>query len=264
MLLRKDQQLLEKYFKKPVDKPRPNGIRKVDFIYMISLNHGRFSRSIGQLSQYNIRPYRFEAVDGSTLPQETINQLGTPTFCHGMSRKQIGTALSHLSVLQDAYESGYETIWVMEDDIQVIQNPSILSGLIDELDGLVGDWDLLYTDIEAKASNGKLVPCLAISPRPNFPPNPLAHYLRRLRLSENFTEIGMRYGCYSMIIRRSGIKKILEYFKKYRIYLPIDMDLFFIPGLKQITCNHEIVSHMPDDDCNKFRALLKLFAPDDH
>src|SRR5208282_677150 len=215
MVLRKHQQVLEKYFKKAVDKPQSNGIRKVDFIYMISLNHYRFRMSIKQLSQYDIHPYHFEAVNGSTLPQETINQLGTPTFCGGMSRRKIGILLSHLSVLQDAYESGYETIWVMEDDIQVIRNPRILSDLIDKLDGLVGDWDLLYTDIEAKASNGKVVPCLAISPRPNFPPQPLAYYLRRRRLSEDFTEIGMRYGCYSMIIRRSGIKKILEYFKKY-------------------------------------------------
>jgi GR25 family glycosyltransferase involved in LPS biosynthesis len=182
-----------------------------------------------------------------------------------MGKKQIGIALNHLSVLQDAYESGYETIWVMEDDIQVIQTPRILSDMIDELDRLVGDWDLFYTDIEMKL-NGKLVPCLAILPRPNFPRQRLTYYLRRRRLSKNFTEIGMRYGSYSMIIRRSGMNKILEYFKKHRIYLPIDMDLGFIPGLKQITCNHEIVSHMPEPRrkvltnfvCNNTKFLRKL------
>lgn len=32
--------------------------------------------------------------------------------------------LSHLSVLKDALDSGYETIWVMEDDIHIIQDRS--------------------------------------------------------------------------------------------------------------------------------------------
>jgi len=245
-LPRKRQQPLEHYFKKAVNKPQPNGIGGVDFVYMITLNEDRFRESARQLSQYAIHAYRFEAVNGSALPQDAIDQLGAPTFCEGMSRKSIGIVLSHLSVLQDAYESGYETVWVMEEDIQVIENPGVLSDLIVELDRLVGDWDILYTDFESKVSNGRLVPCLAVSPRPNVPVRPLAYYLRRKCLSENFTEIGMRYGCYSMIIRRSGIKKILKYFKKHRIYLPIDMDLLFIPGLKQITCNREIVSHMPD------------------
>jgi hypothetical protein len=54
----------------------------------------------------------------------------------------------------------------------------------------------------------------------------------------------MRYGSYSVVIRRSGIKKILEYFEKYRIYLPYDLDLYQVPELKQISCTHEIVSHM--------------------
>jgi len=235
---------LTSYLKRAENKPQPNGIRNVDFIYVISLDKKRFSRTARQLSQYSILPYRFEAVEGFALAQEIIDQLGTPTFCEEMSRKQLGIIVSHLSVLQDAYESGYETIWVMEDDVEVIQNPRVLSGLIDELDGFVRDWDLLYTDIESKDRRGKLVPRFAITPRPNFPRQRLAYYSRRKRLSSNFTEIGMRYGSYSMIIRRSGIKKILNHFEKYRIYLPYDLDLYLVPELKQISCTHEVVSHM--------------------
>jgi len=130
------------------------------------------------------------------------------------------------------------------NDTFLVQDPRIISNLITKLDELADDWDVFYTDIEMKL-NGKLIPSLDISPRPNFPRGQLTYYLRRKRLSETFTEIGMRYGCYSMIIRRSGIKKILDYYKEHGIYLPIDMDLLFIPGLKQITCNYEIVSHLP-------------------
>ena len=77
-------------------------------------------------------------LDDSGPQHEMVQQLGRTYFCHCMSRGAIGIVLSHLSVLQDAYDSGYETIWVIEDDIQVIQDPRLLSSLIDELDATVG------------------------------------------------------------------------------------------------------------------------------
>ena len=56
--------------------------------------------------------------------------------------------MSHLSILQHAYDAGFETIWVMEDDIQVMRDPRVLSERIDQLDALVGktNWDILFTD----------------------------------------------------------------------------------------------------------------------
>ena len=75
------------------------------------------------------------------------------------ARGTIGIVLSHLSVLQDALDSGYDTIWVMEDDIQIIRNPRKLSKLIAKLDALVGKngWDVLYTDQDSK--NGERTLC---------------------------------------------------------------------------------------------------------
>lgn len=54
----------------------------------------------------------------------------------------------------------------------------------------------------------------------------------------------MRYGAYSLIIRRSGIEKILNYFKTYRIYLPYDMDFWLAPDLKMYAVNKDIVTHL--------------------
>ncbi|MFI5334690.1 MAG: hypothetical protein ACHQT8_05960 [Chlamydiales bacterium] len=51
--------------------------------------------------------------------------------------------LSHLSILQDAFDSGYETIWVMEDDIEVVRNPTFsptssisLTNWLEKMDGI--------------------------------------------------------------------------------------------------------------------------------
>lgn len=145
----------EDHFKKVSDKSGSHQIRNIDFIYMINLDERpeKYQLSLQQLAPYNIFPCRFSAVNGWQLSIETINAVGTPYafwmrrglwgtfyslqnngdpshevmqsegrvyFCHCLSHGAIGIALSHLSVLQDAYDSGYETIWVMEDDIEVI------------------------------------------------------------------------------------------------------------------------------------------------
>lgn len=219
----------------------------VDFIYMINLSvrPKKWERSQTQLASYGIYPYRFDAVNGWDLAPASFAHLGCPELARGMTPGKIGCCLSFLSVFFDAYNSGYETIWVMEDDIDVMEDPRQIPDLIRELDQVAGDWDILYTDIDTKDYFGKRVPCLDIYPRPNFTPLSLEFYRRRIPINENFEEIGMRFGCYSMIIRRAGLEKILRYFDEYQMYLPIDMELFFVPGLKQIVLTRDVISTLP-------------------
>src|SRR5438309_6475026 len=91
--------------------------------------------------------------------QEVIRTYGRTYFGRGMERGTIGIVLSHLSVLQDAYNSGYETVWVMEDDIEVVRNPRLISGLIEQLDMKIGkgNWDILFTDQDTRDKNGNYV-----------------------------------------------------------------------------------------------------------
>jgi acetolactate synthase-1/2/3 large subunit len=52
--------------------------------------------------------------------QRLIGNKGLASMGYGLGGA-IGIALSHLSILQDAYDSGYETVWVMEDDVDIMQ-----------------------------------------------------------------------------------------------------------------------------------------------
>ncbi len=228
-------------------RKRNHKIGEIDFIYMINLKERpeKWDTSLKQLLPFGIYPYRFDAINGWKMDKELFQGLGCPELAEGMTPGKVGCLLSQLSVLKDAYDRGFKTIWLMEDDIQVYENPNQLSKLIPALDKLVADWDILYTDPETKGFDGNQVPCLTIRPRPNLLPEPMEFYLRRKSINKTFTEIGMRYGCYSMIIRQSGIKKILDYFTKYRFYLPLDMELFFIPRLKQIVLNKDLISTRP-------------------
>jgi GR25 family glycosyltransferase involved in LPS biosynthesis len=151
---------LHNYFKLAEGKTNAhfNQVRNIDFIYMINLDQRpeKWIHCLDELTPYHIYPYRFSAVNGWELSLQELNQLGVKYlekfgktlwgtaylpernfepyhesmhvvdrtyFCHCMSRGAIGIVLSHLSILQDAYNAGYQTIWVMEDDIEVIQNP---------------------------------------------------------------------------------------------------------------------------------------------
>ena len=172
-----------------------------------------------------------------------MKEPGVAYYSHSLSRGAIGCILSHLSILQDAYDSGYETVWIMEDDIRVISDPHEFSLLIGSLNRLAPDWDVLFTDTEIKGANGP-VPCMVIRPRPLLNLEPLEYYLKRSHITPEIIKIGMRFGSHSMIVHRSGMKKILDFYKNFKIYFPYDIDYFFIPGINLYSCTRDIVTNI--------------------
>jgi GR25 family glycosyltransferase involved in LPS biosynthesis len=271
----------QNYFKKCPGKSDDHAMENIDFIYMINLDQRpeKWMFSTEQLRPYGIFPYRFSAVNGWELTLEEINDIGLkfypgmqggiqctsyrldgnfePSheimqnygqtyFCHCLARGAIGCSLSHLSVLQDAYESGYKTIWVVEDDIEVIDDPRRLSELIRKLDDLVGkdNWDILFTDRDIRDINGNPKPCYWAAKRPDFFPAVPNDYAARVDLGE-FYKIGARWGAHSMILRRCGIEKLLQFFKAHKIFFPYDMDYIFPPGIKLYTVKQDVVSNFP-------------------
>ena len=270
------------YFKPVSKKTIISTLKNIDFIYVINLDQReeKFAHVVRELAPFGIIPHRFSAVNGWELSLEAIDNLGVRLsremdsgqmgtyyaipggeathervarmgqtyYCHCMTRGAIGIVLSHLSILQDAYDSGYEIIWVMEDDIQVIQNPHILSDLVELLDQSVGKegWDILFTDRDTKNQNGEYVPCAAYAWRPNFtPPDPFI-FQKRSQINGYFQRIGSRYGAYSMIIRRSGMEKMLNFIKKHKIFLPYDMEYYFPENMRLFSVLNDVVSTLPN------------------
>jgi GR25 family glycosyltransferase involved in LPS biosynthesis len=161
----------------------------------------------------------------------------------------IGCTLSHLSVLSDAYTSGYKTIWVMEDDFRVDQDPYCLGDLIEELDALVGEdsWDVHYTDpdfLRVSDPDGDLLAQMPMKWRPDMPNFDLRPLLECTPVGEHFYKIGGRNRTHSLIVRRSGMKKILDFYRKHRMFLPLDHELSFIPDLKLYAINHFVIGLM--------------------
>jgi GR25 family glycosyltransferase involved in LPS biosynthesis len=274
---------IEDHLKPVRDKSGHHGMRNIDFIYMINLDQRpeKFESCLQKLTPYQIFPCRFSAVNGWELTWDAIDDIGVKYepwmsseklgttylfgadlkqhaeklqvpgrtyYCHDMGRGSIGIVLSHLSILKDAYESGYETIWVMEDDIEVIGNPHMLPELIDKLDALVGKdgWDILFTDTDTKARNGNYVVCLSYAWRPNFTPSNPKRFSERVDVSPDFKRIGARYGAYSMIVRRSGMRKLLRFFDHYHLFLPFDMDYTLPEDIRLYGLRYDLVSTEPN------------------
>ena len=45
-----------------------------------------------------------------------------------------------------------------------------------------------------------------------------------------------------MLISRKGIKKILDYFTHVYLWAPIDVDMHYIPGIRQYSTRRNVVS----------------------
>jgi GR25 family glycosyltransferase involved in LPS biosynthesis len=271
------------WLKKAEGKSTVHGMKNIDFIYMINLDKRpeKYFQASMELQRYGIFPYRFSAVNGWELPLQAINdvgckyfpgmkqlfataypiefggeplhehmsEIGRAYFTHGLSKGAIGCALSHISVLKDAWDSGYETIWVLEDDITSLQDPRILSDLIARLDDVVGKkkWDVLLTDLDYRTADQKYLIASGASERPDMDCSIEAryspHYTRKIQVSPDFQKISARFATHSMIIRRSGIAKLLQWSLAHHIFLPYDLENYLPPGINRYSLTYDVVSN---------------------
>jgi GR25 family glycosyltransferase involved in LPS biosynthesis len=252
----------------------------IDFIYMINLDERpeKYVRTMQAFEPYEIYPYRFSAVNGWKLSFEAMDELGiiyqpsmtegplstvyrhvdgveyasneimkepgVTYFSHCLSRGAIGCLMSHLSVLQDAYDSGYKTIWVMEDDVEIVRDPHEISHLIQILDSLAPDWDIFFTDPDIHGAGGHRSYCGGIEPRPNFRTHAVEYYRNREQTHPDIVKLGLRFGSHSMVIRRGGIQKLLDYFKTNKLFFPYDMEYHFPTEIKRYASTYDIVTNI--------------------
>ncbi len=194
---------------------------------------------------------------GSLLDYSSNSNFGSienqTYFSFNLAPGQIGCVLSHLSVLQDAYDRGYKTIWILEDDIEIAENPHIISELIEELNNKVGykNWDILFTDRDIRHNDtGEYIECKSFAYRPNFYPKNPECFSYRYPVSQNIERIGARYGAASMIISRAGMEKILNFFYQYKIFHPYDMDIFLADNIQLFCLKNDVVYQDIHTDSN--------------
>jgi GR25 family glycosyltransferase involved in LPS biosynthesis len=275
---------IEDHYQSIFLKGASKGPEGIDFVYMINLDQRpeRWQAATQQLAPYGIFPHRFSGIYGWTIPPDVLNDMslkfdlgmwpgrewvmhfdpegnGTPMFVwlnssffgkgvfSGWTVKgTIGCSLSHLSVLKDAYDSGYKTVWVLEDDIEVVQDPHLLSARIAELDALLGEdgWDVLYTDRDALVvdKSQDLESQIPMMWRPDMPFLDVRFLAEHSDVSENVIKIGSRMRAHSIVYRRCGIQKILDFYRENGNFLPYDQELALVPEIRTYVVKNCIVT----------------------
>ncbi len=249
-------------------------IANIDAIYVINLDQrvDKLQKVNNQFTPYGIQPYRFPAIYGWNLSNQLLNQLGL-LYQKGMvmgkwvnfyppegnlslktlldeefygkrclsksaTLGDIGRLLSYLSILQNALNQNYETIWIIEDDISLQSDPHRLSGYIGKLDSLTRkDWDILFTDLDNDYVANQKANCLW---RPDFSTTSLEKKPSYHPLNQDFIQVSSKKKTTSMLMRRSGVKKVLDYEKKHSLFNSWEDELSIIPHLTMFSMQESL------------------------
>lgn len=229
---------------KPIEITEPeSGIELVDCIYVINLDERpeKWERMKALLSDQGLKANRMSGINGWKIPPKGQEELAGP-YPIRLRGGHFGCLLSHVSVLKDAYERGFEIIWVCEDDIEFIESAKQIPTLLKNLSEIDPDWDVFYTDIDSKDKQGNYMRSVSSDFRPDRTYPPVEYYTERIQLTDDIMRIRQRFGMYSLLISRKGLKKILDYFTHLYLWTAVDIDIHYIPGIRQYSATRDIVS----------------------
>lgn len=222
-----------------------SGLPGIDCIYVINLDKRieKWQRVQTLCKERNLNVNRVSAINGWALSDEVRKELAGP-YGVRLNGGHTGCLLSHLSVIKDAFDRGFNTIWIMEDDLEFVENVQQISTFfLPCLTSIDPHWDVFYTDTDTRNQKGEHVQALALDPRPDQRLNPLPYYLYRHNVHKDIMRIGQRYGMYSVILSRSGIKKIIRYLSHVHLWTSIDIDIHYVPTIREYASTRDLITH---------------------
>lgn len=257
---------IEDSYKKCLHKRNYHSMGVIDYVYMISLkgDKKRFVSQKKQFEKYHVIPYRFTGHDPSkasyklletcgvtklnaSYPYEVLSlsrmgrslilepskmsRMGSVYFNIVMNTTKICRSLDFLSVIYDAYKSDYKKVWVLEDTVDIETDPNILNGYCIQLDKIDSNWDILYTDPDC--INQETYEGFFYLSRPGIEFQEPAFYFDRSFPTSEYAiwHTGLHQGAYSFIVSRNGMKKILSYYHKNKLFMPFESEVLMIPKL---------------------------------
>lgn len=139
------------------ESPRKKRKTKLGFneIYVINLKRrpDRKNRSIAALNELNLSHKLVEAVDGKTMKEDILKDLGInllpsyrdPYSGRFMNYGEIGCFLSHYNIWKEAVEKNYERIIILEDDARFEMNfKSTFKHIMNQISAKGIEWDLIF------------------------------------------------------------------------------------------------------------------------
>lgn len=222
---------------------------EIEHIYVLNLDirKDRWLKTKQQLESFGLSPVRFSAVNGWIMDRRKLKNLykqRVENSCSSyLTPGQVGCFLSHTAVLKDAFIKGYNLIWVLEDDIIVLQNLNHINNLLKEMDSFDSNWDLLFTDIDTRGLDINEIWTFDSFLKHSFDYRLVREENFIPQENEFFKRIEYRLGAHSMFISKQGIKKLLEYLENHKISYPIDIQIHCCPAKRFYVSKQEFVTH---------------------
>ena len=205
---------------------------------------------------------------------------GRACFFEFVTAGAVGCYLSHVSILKKAYDMGLNMIWVFEDDVVFLKDPKEVTSAIERLSAIVNEeWDILHTDdqdwfacdhpnfvprpdanvmlkkfldknntsqtIDKKKirelSDAEFLELNSFKQKISFYKHNIAGYSYP-DIFQEFRRIYGRFAIHSMVIKRSGMKKILDFFETHGMFLPYDDEMLYVDSLKIYNLKQGITS----------------------
>lgn len=257
--LQKEQTPIVKYLTEIELTENESGISPIDCVYVINLKERseKWEYIQEELKKRGVKPNRVNAINGWKLSDEVKQELAGP-YQVRQPGGAIGCLLSHISVYKDAYERGFDHIWVLEDDAEFLENIGRISPLLSRLSEIDPEWDVFYTDVDCRDDNdGYYINNYTIG-RPGQVLLPPEYYKTRNLVDESIMRIRSRYGTTSMIISKRGVEKLWNYFSHVNIWIAIDCDIHFIPSIRQYSPTFEIVTNKRENFTSDTKSFSTL------
>lgn len=226
-----------------------SGFKAIDQIYVLNLDV-RYERWVNTQKQFEvlgIYPQRVSGINGWVMDRKKMkaiyrNFIQKP-YDKYLTPGQLGCFLSHLSILNNAFQNQYKCIWVMEDDVLVLENPRELDTIVSSIKKLDPEWDVLFTDENSKGNSIDESWTIETFSGNNFNYSLVRDPKFSPLENEEFKRIEYRLGTHSMIISDRGIKKLLDYFQSIKISFPIDIQMHCCPNKHFYVSKKEYVTN---------------------
>ena len=224
-----------------------SGVKGIDCIYVINLDERieKWGKMETLFRERGMFPNRVPAINGWKLSNEVFEEICGP-YPVRLKGGEYGCYLSHLSVIKNAYDNGFNRVWICEDDIEFSEDYAQLASLIDQLTKIDPDWDVFYTDVDPSCTylgGVQYLPSKFFPHRPDQTLKPTKQYLNRKKVSNDIMKIGQRFGMYSAILSKKGIKKIYDYFTHVYVWSPLDVDVHYISDIREYATVCDLIPH---------------------
>ncbi len=203
------------------------------------------------LTNHGFQYERFSAVNGWSFDKSLLRKfwlqcLPETEYRMPISPGQIGCLLSHLSIIKHALDKGYETIWILEDDVIFNRDPKpILEEFISNMALEKIDWDILFTDLNSRAlkEDGSIAHYITFEGTLGSEFDYTSAGSVDIAPSVSFAkQIKHRVGAYSILLSRRGMVKLFNHFMTHSMKSAYDVDWNFIENTRFFQLLEDVVT----------------------